>query len=145
MLSNNYLHLKLFNIKFLYFSVYSNIFYIKNIYGRIIKFLLPSYFFYNYRLRNVDIMQVKFMFLKRFFYSSFLAHFFYHYIQLFSVFFVKLKIRGLGYRMRKVSSFLYLFFFNYTNYYYFFRPFDLLIKIYRKRMLLLACSGFCLG
>lgn len=54
------------------------------------------------------------------------------------LFLFKLRIRGLGYRLRSISDFFHYVFFNYTNYFYIYNPLDILIKTYRKRMILIS-------
>jgi len=54
------------------------------------------------------------------------------------LFFFKLRIKGLGYRLRSISEYCHYFFFNYTNYYYFFNPVHVLVKTYKKRMILIS-------
>jgi len=130
---------KLWNVTQLHIASNLNLFFIKRFCGRVIFFYLPSYFFFSTRCSQlVGIFHLKLLFLKRFFFISFLAHFFNYYKQLFSIFFVKIKIRGLGYRIRRISLTTFSFFFIYTNYYYFFLPHQVLAKQYRKRLLLLA-------
>ena len=53
------------------------------------------------------------MHLNNYFFKSFLSQFIFSYKYLFFFNFVKLKIKGLGYRIRKISNELYYFFFNY--------------------------------
>lgn len=53
-------------------------------------------------------------------------------------YFIKLRIRGLGYRWRTISSNFHYIFFNYTNFYYFYNPYNIIIKIYKKRMILIS-------
>jgi hypothetical protein len=60
------------------------------------------------------------------------------------VYFIKLKLRGLGYRVRELYENCYYFFFNYTNFFYIFMPAKSLIKSYRKRILLVSSSWFLL-
>lgn len=78
---------------------------------------LPSYYFYV--LSNYKIV---FLFLKYFFYQSFLKHLFIISNKLTVFYFFKLRIKGLGFRIRSISDVLYYFFFNYTNYFYFYPP-----------------------
>lgn len=56
------------------------------------------------------------------------------------VYFLRLKLRGLGYRFKKISSTLYRFYFTRTNYIYFHCPKNILIKSRRKRIILLSCN-----
>lgn len=53
-------------------------------------------------------------------------------------YFIKLRIRGLGYRWRTISDNFHYIFFNYTNYYYFYNPNNIIVKIYKKRMILIS-------
>src|SRR5947209_6726076 len=75
---------------------------------------LPSYYFYS--LKN---NYIKLLFLKKFFYISFVKHFFMLLKKISYIFSVRLRVKGLGYRIRKISNYLYYFFFNYTNMFYF--------------------------
>jgi len=60
------------------------------------------------------------------------------------IYFVKIKIRGLGYRLRSICDTCHYFFFNYTNYFFFFSPSSIVIKTYKKRMLLLSFNWMIL-
>jgi len=102
---------------------------VKNILG--LKFiLLPSFYFF----KNLD--DIQFIFLKKHFFNSFIKNIFCN--QTIFAYFIKLRIRGLGYRLYSISDLTHFFFFNYTNYYYFFNPKNLLVKTYKKRMLLFS-------
>lgn len=54
------------------------------------------------------------------------------------LFILKLRIRGLGYRLRTISDSFHYIFFNYTNYFYLYNPLDIVIKTLKKRMLLIS-------
>lgn len=95
---------------------------------------LPSFYMHKILEKNSII----FLFLRKFFFKSFISHLFTLTNKLSVSYFVKLRIRGLGFRMRSISDVLYYFFFNYTNYYYLFSPKTLLIRVYKKRMLLIS-------
>lgn len=99
----------------------------------IISIKLPSYYFFINKLNIIS-----FIFLNRFFFISFIKHFFYNYDKLSIIYFIRVKIKGLGYRIRKISNDLYYFFFNYTNMFYFYIPNNILIKWYKKRIILLS-------
>jgi len=119
------------NINFLY-SKKLACFFIFNSLG-IYMLYLPSYYFYI--LLNKNII---FLFLKFFFYQSFLKHLFVISNKLTIFYFFKIRIKGLGFRIRSISDILYYFFFNYTNFFYFYPPESLLIRVYKKRMLLIS-------
>lgn len=120
---------------FIFFK--KSIIYLQSDYG-VIFFKLPSYYFYLYKFNLMS-----FIFLNRFFFISFIKHFLFYYNKLSLIYFIKIKIKGLGYRIRKISNDLYYFFFNYTNMFYFYIPKNILIKWYKKRIILLS-NDFCL-
>lgn len=128
---------KFFNI---YFSYKKSLLFFKGFYGIII-LKLPSYYFYN---NFKDNAVFSFIFLKRFFFLSLVKLFFVFYNRLFKIYFIRLRIRGLGYRIRKISSNLYYFFFNYTNMFYLHIPHNILIKWYKKRIILVSNDFFLL-
>lgn len=77
-------------------------------------FLLNMPSFYMYKKGNGS--SIMFSFLKKFFYKSFIKHLFYLSNRLSIIYFVKLRIRGLGFRMRSINDVIFYFFFNYTNF-----------------------------
>lgn len=98
-----------------------------------VKIFMPSYYFY-----KLDESSFSFLFLNNFYFKSFLSHLSTFSKRLSFFYFLKLKIRGLGFRIRFVSKSLCFFFFNYTNNYYFHVPSDLIVKIYKKRIFLFS-------
>lgn len=98
---------------------------------------LPKYYFYKY---NVYKNNIYFLFLNKFDYINFIKLFFVNYNNILSykIYRVKLLIKGLGYRIRKITNNLYYFFFNYTNMFYLNIPNDILIKWYKKRIIILS-------
>lgn len=55
-----------------------------------------------------------------------------------NIYMFRLKIKGLGFRWRTITSQFHYIFFNYTNFFYFFVPLTLLVKLYKKRMILVS-------
>src|ERR1700761_5957670 len=96
----------------IYISLSLSAFFFKNSFG-IAYIYLPSAYF---------IKKVKK-------YESFIKHLFVLYDRLFHFYYVKVKIRGLGYRIREIAENFYYFFFNYTNYYYFHCPYNIIISV----------------
>ena len=119
----------------LFFSKNKNLFFIKGICG-ISYVFLPSKFFY----KVVNNTSIQFIFSNYFFFKGFLSHLVTKLNYLNVIFFIKLKIRGLGYKMRQITSSLFFFFLNYTNYFYFFLPFNLIMHVYKKRSILLSSN-----
>lgn len=116
-----------------FFSKFSNLLYIKGFFG-VLVVVLPSYYFFKFNNNNF----LSFLFLDRFFFVSFISHFLYLARRLFFFNYVRLKIKGIGHRVRKVSNFLYKFFFFSASFFYFHVPFGLIFRLKKKRMLLLS-------
>jgi ribosomal protein L6P/L9E len=126
---NLYNFSKFFNI---FFLKKQSIIYLNGYFGTLFFRLSSSYLFIN---KNNKLL---FLFINKFNYNNFIKNIFNNYNNLFKIFCVRLKIRGLGYRIRKITKNLYYFFFNYTNMFYFNIPNNILIKWYKKRIILLS-------
>lgn len=111
---------------------------VKGFFG-ILSYKLPSFYFYK---KSINI--VSFLFINKFLYFSFIKHFLNFYKKLSFIYSIRLRLKGLGYRIRKVTRYLYYFFFNYTNMFYFYLPKNILIKWYKKRILLISNNFFIL-
>lgn len=103
--------------------------------SKIYFFYLPSFFYYK-PLSTTKRLQL--FFVNHFSYTSFLAHLFNCLSKLSSVFFLKLKIKGLGYRIRRYAKALYRFYFTRTNYIYFHVPVNVIVRRRKKRLLLIS-------
>lgn len=97
------------NVNFVY-SAKISCFFVKSFSG-IFMLRLPSYYFYNI-LENKN--KIILLFLEKFFFKSFVNHLFSLSNRISIIYFIKLRIRGLGFRMRSISDVIYYFFFNYT-------------------------------
>ena len=97
-------------------------------------FYLPSFFHYNKQATH----HIKLFFTSNFSYSSFLAHLLVFTSKFSRIFFLKLKIKGLGYRIRRYTKALYRFYFTRTNYIYFNVPLYLVFRRRKKRLLLMS-------
>jgi hypothetical protein len=98
----------------------SNIFLLKTLLG-IVYFYLPSYFFFKNNEKQISLI-----FLKNFFFKSFIAHFFNNYLNLYYLYIVRLKIKGLGYQIHKIADNLYSFHYQVINYFYLFLPLNII-------------------
>jgi hypothetical protein len=103
----------------LYFLKKYNIFFLKTFLG-IYFFFLPSYYFY----KSID-KNLSFIFLKNFFFKSFISHFFFNYNNLNNIYIMRLKIKGLGYQIYKLTKNLYSFHFHFINFFYLFLPLNI--------------------
>lgn len=128
-IKKNYILAKNFNI---FFSNKTSIIYVKGTYG-VICLKLPSIYFF---INDKNIKSL--ILLKKNWFNSFLTLFFLTYKRLFILYFIRLKIKGLGYRIRKLTKNFYYFFFNYTNMYYINIPKNIIVKWYKKRIILVS-------
>jgi hypothetical protein len=112
----------LLNNKFKFFFYKNSFLFLLGFFG-IIVLNLSSFYFFKFKNNYLYLL-----FLNKFFYLSFIKHFKNNYNYLFNIFSIRLKIKGLGYRIRKITKNLYYFFFNYTNMYYLNLPNNILIK-----------------
>ena len=115
-----------------FFSKFNSLLYIKGIFG-ILVVIMPSFYFY----RITDNV-LSLLFLDRFFFTGFISHFLYLSRRLFFFNFVRVKIKGIGHRVRKLGNYLYKFFFFSASFFYFYVPLGLIFRLKKKRMLLLS-------
>lgn len=121
------------SISFLFSKNLSSLF-IKGKNG-IIRIHLPSYYFYS---KDKSGKTLKFLFLKKFYYRSFFKHLSTYITKVSFCYFLKLRLRGLGFRIRSISKNLCFFYFNYINNFYFHVPYNIIIKPYKKRLFLFS-------
>lgn len=95
---------------------------------------MPSFYFYKYISNN----SFSLVFLTSFSLNFFFKHFVNNLIKLSKLFFFRIRIKGLGYRIKKISNNLYRFFFTSTNFFYFHIPLNILIKYKMRKMLLIS-------
>lgn len=115
-----------------WFNSVNSFFYIKGIYGLLV-LRMPSFYFV-YSKSNF----LSFLFLNKFFFRSIFKHFSYLYKNVFFFNYVKLKIKGLGYRIRKISKSLFCFFFGNTSLFYFYAPTNVIVKARKRKLLLMS-------
>jgi hypothetical protein len=96
-------------------------------------FSLPSLFFY-----FVSPIKVSFVFLSYFFFKSFISHFFYKYVSLNFLYVIRLKMKGLGYVIRKITGCMLSFCFFYINFFYLYVPLNVIPRSYRKRVIFIS-------
>jgi hypothetical protein len=94
---------------------------------------LPRIFFY---IKNAN--EIKFLFLNKWFYSSFFKQIYIFYKIFFKFYFFRIKLKGLGYRIKKITKKIYRFFLAYNHYFYLFVPKN--IYFWTKKRNVLAIS-----
>lgn len=67
-----------------------------------------------------------------------LFHMFYKAINIFKIFFIKIRVRGLGYRIKNLAKNLLRIFLGFTNYIYVHIPYDVIARARRRRLLLMS-------
>jgi len=96
-------------------------------------FYMPSFYFY-----SVSPSKVGFIFLSYFFFKSFTSHFFYKYVSLNFLYVIRLKMRGLGYVIRKITERMLSFCFFYINFFYLYVPLNVVSRSYRKKVIFIS-------
>ena len=94
-------------------------------------------FFYKLKLIEKNVFLI---FYSKFFFKTFLRNLFTSLWRFAGIYSFKMKLKGLGFRIRKISSRLYRFFFNMVNFFYFHVPQTIILKKYRRFLLFVACD-----
>lgn len=98
-----------------------------------IRFYLYNFFFWKRRKNGFS-----FIFFNRQIYVSFLKYFIYVHRHVSTLFFFKLRLRGLGFRIKKLTSGLFKFFLARNHFYYFYIPINMYIKNRRRHFYVLS-------
>ena len=99
----------------------------------VIRFVLPKFFF----LKNNN-NSVSFCFLNKYFYSVVFKQINFYLNFFFKFFFIRLKLKGLGYRVKKYNKDMYRFFMGYNHYFYFYTPRNIFIWKKKRNFLLIS-------
>lgn len=81
---------------------------------------------------------LSFIFINYFHFISFFKHIIQFYNKLSSFYYLKLKLKGLGYRIIHISKFLIKFFFNRNNFFYVHLPNTILFRYKIRRLFFLS-------
>src|SRR5688500_11202754 len=90
-------------------------------------FKIIFYYYIKYNNKNLNLL-----FINSFFFLTFIKFIFKFYNKCFIYYYFNLKLKGLGYRIKKLSKNLIRIYFNRSNYYYVHIPNTILLK-YRTR------------
>jgi hypothetical protein len=99
-----------------------NLLLIKGRFG-IIYIYMPKIYFYKKGKNN----ELFLCFLNKFFFYSFFKQFFFIYKIFYKFFYFRLKLKGLGYRIKRMTKKIYRFFLAYNHYFYFFVPLNIFV------------------
>lgn len=92
-----------------------------------------------------NIFKISFLFINKNLYSNFLKYFFKLYSFILKLYFFRLRLKGLGYRMFKINKNLLKFFFAKNHYYYFNIPFYSYVKIRRRNFFIISFNKMLLN
>ena len=118
----------------IYFFQKKNVIIFKNVLGYL-KMYMPNIFFLK-KIKN----RTSFIFLKKNHYNDFLNNFFLFINNFFRFYFFRLRLRGLGYRIKKITKKLFRFFFAFNHYFYFHVSNEVFFK-HRKRNLIVFSNN----
>jgi hypothetical protein len=118
----------------LYLFKENNVIFFKNILGSL-KIYMPSEYFLSKTLNKTNIL-----FVKRKMFKLFFTNFMFFFNKFFRFYFFKLRLRGLGYRIKKITTKLYRFFFAFNHYFYFHISKDIFFK-HKKRNLIIFSNN----
>lgn len=121
------------NSKFFFFKNNNSVFF-RNILGYL-KYNMVSSYYVKTKENNIY-----FLFTKKSVYKNFINNFLFFFNKFFKFFFVKLRLRGLGYRIKKITKKLYRFFFAFNHYFYFHVSRDIFFK-HRRRILIMFSNN----
>lgn len=113
-----------------YIAKAKSLFFFKGL-GNVLVLRVPSFFFFKLNTQGLSLA-----FTKSFFFKNFLWQFFFRLEQ--TYFFLRLKVRGLGYRIKSITPIFFRFFIGTTNLYFFHAPLDMYVRVRRRRMLLVS-------
>jgi hypothetical protein len=127
-------------IKFNYFLKLDVNFYIDEFNSLLIKgnngvvyFFLPSFYFLKSNKNNIN-----FCFLNKFYFNIVYKQLFLYLKFFYKVYFLRLKLKGLGYRIKKYNKNLYRFFMGYNHFFYFYVPINLFVWNKKRNLLILS-------
>ena len=120
------------SISNLHYSTSKNILFIAGRYGSNCLYM-PKQFF-------IKSNKLSFLFLDKYSFFSVWKHFISIYSSLHRLFFFRLKLKGLGYRIRKITRRLYRLFFAFKHFFYLHVPHDIFVK-HKKRLIVLFSAN----
>jgi hypothetical protein len=92
-----------------------------------------------------NMLKFSFLFINKVLYSNFLKYFFKLYSFILKLYFFRLRLKGLGYRMFKINKNLLKFFFAKNHYYYFNIPLYSYVKIRRRNFFIISHNKILLN
>jgi len=119
---------KIHNVEFK-FEKNNNLIYLFNKLAYL-KIFLPSIYFY-----SKNKLDINFIYLSKNIFISVLKQVLNYFNIAIKFFFFRIRLRGLGYKIKKYAPKLYRFFFAYNHYFYFHVPHNIFIKRRRRTLI----------
>ena len=101
-------------------------------------FLNNFFFFKNTMNKFNNVGELSFMFTNVSLYKKFVKSFFSFRKKIYKIFYFRLSLRGLGYKIKRITKRFYLFFFAVKHHFYFYIPIDVFIKVRGRRFYILC-------
>jgi len=92
-----------------------------------------------------NMLKISFLFINKILYSNFLKYFFRLYNFILKLYFFKIRLKGLGYRMFRINKNLLKFFFARNHFYYFNIPVYSYVKIRRRNFFIVSFNKMLLN
>jgi len=89
-------------------------------------------------------LNFSFIFLSNYYMKSFVRHLESSCSRFFYLYYFRLRLKGLGFRVKRIYKFLYRFYFTVVNFFYFHIPFNVVFKYKARRLFFLSNSFFTL-
>ncbi len=84
--------------------------------------------------------KISFLFIDKKPFKIFIRNLLYFYKTFYSLYFYRLKMKGLGFRIIKIALNFYRFFFNQTNYFYLYIPKNIIMLCKKRSLLFLSLN-----
>jgi hypothetical protein len=111
--------------------------------GKFGKILINLYLYGFIKIESM--FKISFLFVNKILYSNFLKYFLKLYSIFFKLYFFRLRLKGLGYRMFRINKNLLKFFFAKNHYYYFNIPIYSYVKIRRRNFFVISFNKILLN
>lgn len=110
------------------------------------KFGLINVKLYNHAFfKVITSFNLKLLFVNNVMFSSFMKYLFKLIIMISKIFFFKLRLKGLGYRMFRLTPKLIKFFFAKNHFFYFYIPYSIYVKIQRRNFFIMSFNKVLLN
>jgi len=104
-----------------------------NVFGASYIVVLPFFYFFTKKIDKVSLL-----FTSKYFYKSVLSYIVNVLFRVSNVFFFRLRLKGLGYKIKRYLGNFYRFFFGFKHYFYLYVPSTMLMRSKRRKFVVLS-------